>query len=62
MSLWGILYPKVVSALNFAEFPWGKYLLRKAFNSVSQMEKELDSSFNNQSLALSLKEDQKILS
>ena len=46
----------VISALSFTVLPGGKYLLRKALESVSQVVKELGSSFYSQSLALSLSE------
>jgi len=44
----------VILALNFAILPYGKYLLRKALESISQVVNELGSSFYNQSLAMSL--------
>jgi len=43
----------VISVLSFAALPDGKYLLRKALESISQVMNELGSSFCNQSLALS---------
>jgi len=46
----------VISALSFAVLPGGKYLLRKALESVSQVVKALGSAFCSQSLALSVSE------
>ena len=44
----------VISALSFAVLPGGKYLLRKALESVSPVVKALGSAFYSQSLTLSL--------
>ena len=46
----------VIFVLSFAVLPGGKYLLRKALESISQVVNELGSSLYNQSLALSLSE------
>jgi len=46
----------MISALSFAVLPSGKYLLRKALESMSQVVKALGSAFCSQSLALSLSE------
>jgi len=45
-----------ISVINFAVLPSGKYLLREALESISQVVNELGSLFYNQSLALSFSE------
>ena len=52
----------MISILNFTILLGGKYLLRKAFGRSFQVVNELDTSFYNQSLALSLSEKGKSLS
>jgi len=51
----------VISALNLAVLPGGKYLLRKTFESASQVVNELGSSLMSQSLALSVSKKGKSL-
>jgi len=50
-----------MSALDFTVLPNGNYLLRKALESSFQVVKELVSSFNTQSLALSFDKKEKSL-
>ena len=46
----------LISVLDFAVLPGGKYLLRKALERIAQVVNESGSSFYSQSLALSLNE------